>query len=203
MIINRSEIKRLLAKKGISITQVSQMIDVDRQKLANWLHRGKIPDSHIDKYNELSSILNMNNELATSLITEVSEEIPYYDIDVAAGNSSMFGELLSQEPDGYYKIPGLNSGMVVNVFGDSMATKITPGSKIAISKVNDYSFFNFGAIHVVVTKEQRLLKYLRRHDDPDMFLLLSENNEYDPIDIPKKSVLELWILDKVLWSARD
>lgn len=185
-------------------------IGLSQSSIALWIRDGVIPDKHVDylrdklgaEFDECIDPESVVNE-PPATYRKKPKGTPYYDIDVTAGDFSSIDAIIDRAPTEYYDIPGMRSDAIVNVFGDSMDAAIKSGDKIAISKITDNSFYNFGAIYVVVTKEQRLLKYLKAHPSDKHFLLVSENEFYDPIEIPRKKVLELWIVDQILRKARN
>jgi len=212
MNINGLKLNYLLSKNNLSQTDISKMLGLSHSAINLWIKKNQIPNKHIEFMTELIGdefkecfIDPENNIKEHSPIYGKLEKkgTPFYDIDVFAGNTGDFESIMREEPAEYYSIPHMSSDMIVRVNGDSMDGIIKSGDKIAITKITDRSFYNYGAIYVVVTKEQRLLKYLKAHEMEKNFLLLSHNKFYDPIVIPKKSVLELWIVDEVLSKRRN
>ena len=62
--------------------------------------------------------------------------------------------------------------------------------------MGNISIIEFGQVFVIVTAEQRMVKYVRRHPTrpDDMVLLRSHNNHYDDIDLPKEKITNLLIV---------
>ena len=42
------------------------------------------------------------------------------------------------------------------------------------------------------------IKYIRKHDNPDRVILRSENKEYDDIEIEKKEICDLFIVENII-----
>lgn len=210
MNIKGLDFKHLIDRKKIKQNSLAEKLGVSHSAIGNWIKNNRIPDGRLE---ELKSIIGVEFETcfideSLAIVTDPQLDkndnlIPYYSVDVLAGNSGTFDQILASSPTDYYQLPSSSSDMVVDVYGDSMVDRIYSGDKIAISRLNDTSFFNYGAVHVIVTKEQRLLKYLKKHENPSKLKLVSQNEFYDTIEIPKKSILEIWIVDEILRKARN
>ena len=213
MKVNGLIFSNLLRLKKIKQKDIAKILKVTPASISLWGQTNRIPDKHLvmlkkiigEGFEEclIDPLTIFTEELPIAEEVQNMSRTPYYDVDVFAGDTVNFDELLQKEPLNYFSIPHLNSDMIVNVHGDSMHNVIKSGDKIALTKIIDRSFYNYGAVHVIITKEQRLLKYLKAHNSDKNFLLLSHNDFYDPIVIPKKSVLELWIVDEVLSKLRN
>lgn len=124
---------------------------------------------------------------------------PVYDIDVTAG----FGELSRMFTDeriiGRLDMPQINPECpIVRVSGDSMSPRINNGSFISIRPIGSGSPLFWGQIYVVVMEDYRMVKFVRRHPDPDMIILHSANPAYDDMEIPRRSVLQFYIVESIL-----
>jgi phage repressor protein C with HTH and peptisase S24 domain len=124
-------------------------------------------------------------------------KVPYYDIDVTAGNVQLFQEN-NQMPADYFTVPKeiQDVDFCFKVRGDSMYDKILPGAIVFVKQIFDISVIEYGQVFVVITEEQRMVKYVRRHlTNPDeMFVLKSHNNHYDDIDLPKDKITNLLLV---------
>ena len=56
----------------------------------------------------------------------------------------------------------------------------------------------WGQIYVVQLEEYRMIKYIRRHADPSMVILHSDNPAYDDMDVPRADIRALYIVEAVL-----
>ena len=81
-----------------------------------------------------------------------------------------------------------------------MQPLIYSGDRIVIRKIESWDYFNYGQVYLIITNEYRLIKRVRRHpkDEENLILLRSENKEYDDIDLPKKEILYLYLVENVL-----
>jgi phage repressor protein C with HTH and peptisase S24 domain len=128
---------------------------------------------------------------------DISGKVPYYDIDVTAGNVQLFQDN-TQIPSDYYTVPKeiQDVDFCFKVRGDSMYDKILPGAIVFVKQIMDISVIEFGQVFIVITEEQRMVKYVRRHPirPDDMVVLRSHNNNYDDIDLLKEKITNLLLV---------
>ncbi|WP_302064141.1 S24 family peptidase, partial [uncultured Duncaniella sp.] len=87
---------------------------------------------------------------------------------------------------------------LVKVRGDSMSPRINNGGYVAIRPIRDPRNIFWGQIYVVQLDEYRLIKYIRRHNDPDMVILHSDNPAYDDMDVDRRDIRALYIVEAIL-----
>lgn len=110
--------------------------------------------------------------------------IPVYDIDVAAGITEMSREYTRENVKGYIMLPDFNPNWVaVRAQGDSMAPLIDNGAFVVFLPENDLGNIVWGQIYVVVMENRRVVKFVRRHQNPEYLILKSKNEEYDSMDV--------------------
>ncbi|WP_312554942.1 LexA family transcriptional regulator [Empedobacter brevis] len=146
---------------------------------------------NIEEFTESSQKKNLVNTPILDSKNQLFKSIPFYDINVSAGNIVFLddGLLKDKEPDDWFDIPkSVDADIAFPTYGHSMSPVITNGDKVAYKFITDWSFFNYGMKYMIVTDEQRMVKYLRKHEKEEFILLESENPEYDPIDMPISSV---------------
>lgn len=128
------------------------------------------------------------------------EGIPVYDVDATAGASSGRSDLFSSENIvGWVNLPNMSPNCrIVRVSGDSMAPVIMDGDFIAVREVSNPSQVYWGQIYVVQLDDFRVVKYVRRHTDPNMVVLRSENPNYDDMDVRRTDIHEMLLVQHVL-----
>lgn len=125
--------------------------------------------------------------------------VPVYDVDVTAGCRSLEQIFSETRPVGMMNIPELPADThVVKVRGDSMSPRICNGGYVAIRRIRDPRNIFWGQMYVVQLEEYRLVKYLRRHSDPSMVILHSDNPAYDDMDVARTDICALYIVEAVL-----
>lgn len=124
---------------------------------------------------------------------------PIYDIDVTAGSRELSREFTADRIIGSMHVPQLSAdSVIVRVNGDSMEPEVPDGAFVAIRTISDTDVVFWGQIYVVVLDDYRMVKYLRRHKDPDMVVLHSANPQYDDIELPRSKIRNLFMVEAVL-----
>lgn len=139
-------------------------------------------------------------ELPEPIVPEpLAEGTPVYDLDVTAGCRSLESLLGEQRPVGRISIPGVAfDSHIVKVHGDSMQPRIVNGGYVAIRPIRDMRNIFWGQIYVVELEDYRMVKYLRRHPDPQMVILHSDNPAYDDMDVPRTDIRKLYLVETIL-----
>jgi len=125
---------------------------------------------------------------------------PVYDVDATAGSTSGRNELFSSDNIvGWVNLPNMSPNCrIVRVSGDSMSPVIEDGDFIAVRELSNPSQIYWGQIYVVQLDDFRLVKYIRRHTDPNMVVLRSENPNYDDMDVRRADIHEMLLVQHVL-----
>ena len=183
------------------LTGNGQMLKSDVQKTL--VHASDASSESIDsqdKYNNNFRIVKIDEPTKyTEKIIE-SQKIPLYDVSAAAGYGS-FDDMISQEKVvGEYVVPDFRSiDWMIYVKGSSMYPKYSSGDIIACRVLHESKFIQWGKVYVIVTREQGILvKRLKRSDNSDCILAVSDNTTYDPFDIPKDEVLGIALVVGVI-----
>ena len=87
---------------------------------------------------------------------------------------------------------------VVRVSGDSMSPVIRNGDYIAVRELTNFQQIFWGQIYVVLLDDYRLVKYIRRHENPAMVILRSENRNYDDMEIRRADIRELMFVQHII-----
>ena len=125
---------------------------------------------------------------------------PVYDIDVTAGCRELSREFTDDRVIGRVSLPQLDPEYpVVRVSGDSMAPKIANGGFISIRPISDGAPIFWGQIYVVLLEDYRMVKYVRKHPtDPTLVLLHSENPQYDDIEVSRRDIKALYLVETII-----
>ena len=210
MKINKDLIKLLIKKKSMKQKDVAAMIGVSPQDFNNWMFRGIFP--HYNKLEELAKILDAD---VTTLYTDSDaldpvgiygkkigftpdDLVPFYEIDPHIGLSALWSDSNANQPKDYVYIPGLNADFVFPYYGKGMAPQLESGDAIALRKVSDLSFFNYGNLHAIATKEQVIVRYLNKSEHKQMIRLSTQNEDIDDIELPQSSVKALFSVVSII-----
>lgn len=141
-------------------------------------------------------------EISESAITETKRKgALIYDIDATCGLSGRDIEFTDEKVIGSIDAPEINpDSKIIFATGDSMLPLIASGDRVVIRKIESWDYFNYGQVYLIITNEYRLIKRVRRHpkDSDNLILLRSENPDYDDIDLPKREIIHLFIVENIL-----
>ena len=124
-----------------------------------------------------------------------------YDIDATCGLSGRDIEFTDEKVIGSIDAPEINpDSKIIFATGDSMLPLIASGDRVVIRKIESWDYFNYGQVYLIIKNEYRLIKRVRRHpkDSDNLILLRSENPDYDDIDLPKREIIHLFIVENIL-----
>lgn len=139
------------------------------------------------------------NDGLQALSVDCVSGTPVYDIDVTAGSLELSREFTSDRVIGFVNIPEVRPGTaIVRVNGDSMTPTISDGAFVAIRPVSDLSCIFWGQIYVVVLDDFRMVKHIRRHENPEKVILRSDNPMYDDMEIDRDKIRKLYVVESIL-----
>ena len=217
-----SRIKYLMKEMGVRQVQFAKRIGVDTSNLSKYLNAHMpLSESFLNRI-----VVNLGvskewllngtdlpfgktpvridaTEGRMALINQTGESgggTPVYDVDATAGAASGRNELFSSENIvGWVNLPNMSPHCrIVRVSGDSMAPVIQDGDFVAVCEVSNLNQIYWGQIYVVQLDDFRVVKYLRRHTDPNMVVLRSENPNYDDMDVRRSDIHEMLLVQHVL-----
>jgi phage repressor protein C with HTH and peptisase S24 domain len=101
---------------------------------------------------------------------------------------------------GHVNLPNVSpNAVIIRANGDSMEPHIHDGDWIAVREVVNLNVLYYEQVYLVITNEYRLLKYLRRDEDEQHYIILrSDNKNYDDIRLPKAEIKHLFIVENIL-----
>ncbi len=209
MRINKKLIKELVRKKSFKQKEIAVKIGVNPQDWNNWMFRGIFP--HYNKLEILADILDINvnsllepdvSEPTSNYIAPVAikpeEFIPFYDIEAQTDISHFWTDESSLAPKDYVYLPGLKANFVFPFYGKGMEPNLSNGNWLALRRINDLSFFNYGNLHLIVTKEQLIVRFIKKSEMEGHIILSTQNNSDDEISLPKKSVKALFMVVTII-----
>lgn len=210
-------IKYLMREMGMKQVQFAQRLGVDTSNMSKYLNAHMpLSESFLNRI-----VVNLGvskewlldgtdlpfgktpvpaNSEASPALLSAGAGTPVYDVDVTAGSASGRNELFASENIvGWVNLPNMSSNCrIVRVSGDSMAPVINDGDFVAVREVSNPGQIYWGQIYVVQLDDFRLVKYLRRHTDPNMVVLRSENPNYDDMDVRRSDIHEMLLVQHIL-----
>lgn len=137
----------------------------------------------------------------SSISEDVRKGALIYNIDGTCGTDGRALEFSNEKIIGSIDTPEINpNSQIIFASGDSMHPLIYSGDRIVVRKIESWEFFNYGQVYLIITNEYRLIKRIRKHptDEENTIVLRSENNNYDDINLPRKEILYLYLVENIL-----
>ncbi len=212
-----ARIKYLIKEMGLRQVQFAERIGVDTSNLSKYLN------AHMPLSDSFLNRLVVNLGVSKEWLLEgtdlpfaktpvqidaeggavaggAASGTPVYDVDATAGVASGRAELFANENIiGWVNLPNMSPNCrIVRVSGDSMAPVINDGDFIAVREVSNLSQIYWGQIYLVQLDDFRVVKYVRRHSDPNMVVLRSENPNYDDMDVMRSDIHEMLLVQHIL-----
>ncbi len=211
-------IRHLMSVLKINQAQLARRIDINPSNLSKYLS-GRLPinDSLINRI-----VVNLGvslrwlsdgadvpfaSEHPLAVIDEdepiavrpTQQGVPVYDIDVTAGCLQLSRMLTQDRIRGYVDLPQLDTGcIIVGVSGDSMEPVLRNGGFVSIRPITNMRNIFWGRIYVVVMEDYRMVKYLRRNDDPSKITLRSANPNYDDMEVDRADIQGLFLVEAII-----
>jgi len=134
------------------------------------------------------------------LAQKPNEGLPLIPIKAVAGvlQSGEHGYAIMEYECERYIIPLLErmgAQFYIEVRGDSMMPTYKPGDILGYRAVplNDI-FFQWNKVYLCVTKQEPLLKRVKKGSDNDHIMLVSDNDFYEPFEIHRTQLLAVAIV---------
>lgn len=161
-----------------ALMNIKQTFDID----ANWLLTG-----------EGNMFLNKTSIPVTLEPTSL-HAVPFYNQPVSAGPLGILTYSNgATEPDGYIDIEIFRRcDAVLPVTGVSMEPEIHSGDLVGLRKLECYNweYIQTGKIYMIITHEDRMIKYISKADDSEYIICSSPN--YHDFKVRKDDILEIY-----------
>lgn len=140
-------------------------------------------------------VIEHNSEAILALPGD-SDAIPLLETSVEAGFMKGFGDPQITNRLKHYIVPRFKGAdFLAYVSGDSMVDKYFPGDIVGCKLIEDPTFFQWGRVYVLDTRQGGVIKKLMPSDLEDHVKAVSFNiEEYPPFDIPKSEILKVSIV---------
>ena len=214
-------IKFLIKELNYKQADFARRIDVDTSNLSKYLN-GRLPvsDSLINRIVVNLGVSKQWLEEGTDLpfaksappamvqlpvatIGNPVQEItgtPVYDIDVTAGALPRSRMFTDDQIVGYINLPDVGGAgqRIVKVNGDSMSPVIQNGDYVVLRELTNLQYIYWGHIYVVLLDDYRMLKYVRKNEDPRLVTLRSANPAYDDMEIVRSDIREMMLVQQII-----
>ena len=169
-------------KKGgaIGTDKLENILSVYSDISPNWLLTGK------------GDMLRNTTELTP---TKDGTGIPLIPVEAMAGCFTGSQTILLQECDRYVVPAFKNADFLIYVRGDSMQPRYYSGDMVACKMLSPTDlFFQWGKVYVLDTDQGALIKKVEQGTDDETITLVSENENYKPFLLPRRSVYHIAIV---------
>lgn len=194
------DLKLFRDKNGLSQKDAAEYFGCTQSFISQIERKDRpLPGDYISKAKADKNLLwNFPEEKKDGITNTNGIGIPYYNIDVTATLTESFSDI-AEEPEFYVDFKPFNDCTAYfTVFGDSMYPMITHGEIIAVKKVDNPEYIQYGEAYLVVTNAEtnnmRTIKLIRKHEKEDMIILRPANPNFDEMVIPRHTILKLYII---------
>jgi repressor LexA len=85
--------------------------------------------------------------------------------------------------------------LAMRVSGHSMYPKYCNGDIVVCKRIFNHNYLPYGEPHLIVMSDCSLLKFVHPHPtDKSMYLLRSANEKFEPMEIKRSDVLEVYLV---------
>lgn len=141
-------------------------------------------------------------EISESDIREnVFEGTLVYNIDATCGPVNRDIDFTEEIVIGSVNLPEIDkNSKIVFASGESMTPLISNGDRIVIREIENKDLIYYGQIYLILTNEYRMVKFIRKHstNDKEYVLLKSKNPDFDDIELSRKEIKRLFIIENIL-----
>lgn len=178
---------RQLLAAGVVTTkkEFAQLLGVNDKGLSSAMNGSQkhLTDSLVSK------AVRLLNEMTTSPASE-PHTVPIVPFAVRGGALQGFSEGVEEWECERITSPVRGAELAFEVTGDSMAPGFPAGARVLLKRVK--SVIAWGEVHVIDTVDGPVLKRIDQTDDPDVFILRSDNPAYQPIRIDRGDIRGVW-----------
>ncbi len=212
MKITQSDISQRMKRKDS--TYISKVLNGVRECsldfLEDFIHA--FPEFNLNyiKYNQ-GPIFISDENAASNIISEPMNA--FYDTNKSNGSSNIQQQIaplmvynleeqsskILTKSEGVLSFPGSQTcDFAVRVHGEAMRGAICNGGSIAVKQI-DKNILPFGHIFLIRTEHFDMVRYVRKGSDNKLVKLYAHNNhDFDDFEIPLESILEIFLVHKIL-----
>ena len=208
MILDR--IKEYIDFKGIPVSRFEKSIGMSNASFGKSLKSGgaigtdKL-ENILTTYTDLSAewLLTGEGRMLRGGNKDDKKELPLLPFDAVAGfmaNNIPDSFAFSEETYSVPEFTARGADFAIRVCGDSMQPKYNNGDILACRKIDEMTFFQWGKVYVMDTRQGALVKKVfPDNNNPDNILCVSENKEdFPPFTLPKAEIRSISIVVGVI-----
>ena len=165
--------------------EFADLVGVTRSTMSSAMNENEraLTDSLVAK------AMKIANEL-TSRVQSPDYTVPIVPYAVRGGALQGFSEGVEEWECERITSPIRGAELAFEVTGDSMSPGFPAGTRVLLKRVK--SVIAWGEVHVIDTVDGPVLKRIDQTEDPDTFILRSDNPAYQPIRIGREDIRGVW-----------
>ena len=163
----------------------------------------KYPDLYLEGlFSGKGEMLKSGNTNTETSKEESVKGIPLVNATAIGGYGNNVFSFEERDVKDYYVIPKFKHKQVdfmIEVEGSSMYPKYNSGDVVACRIIKERNFIQWNKTHVIATREQGIIiKRIKPSDAPNSLLMVSDNESYDPFNVPEEEIEGLAIVVGVI-----
>lgn len=163
----------------------------------------KYPDLNLEwLFSGKGEMLKSGNTNTEASKEESVKGIPLVNATAIGGYGNNVFSFEERDVKDYYVIPKFKHKQVdfmIEVEGSSMYPKYNSGDVVACRIIKERNFIQWNKTHVIATREQGIIiKRIKPSDVPNSLLMISDNESYDPFNVPEEEIEGLAIVVGVI-----
>ena len=163
----------------------------------------KYPDLNLEwLFSGKGEMLKTENTKTETSKEESVKGIPLVNATAIGGYGNNVFSFEERDVKDYYVIPKFKYKQVdfmIEVEGSSMYPKYNSGDVVACRIIKERNFIQWNKTHVIATREQGIIiKRIKPSDAPNSLLMVSDNESYDPFNVPEEEIEGLAIVVGVI-----
>jgi len=186
---NGSFSAQLKNNKTIGVDKIENILQIYQEINPIWLLTGK--GSMLREVSEPDRIVV---EKATNFSLELKQEhqLPVLEPEAVGGFGNNAFSFSEQDVTDYYVIPDFDKrkvDFIIRLTGHSMEPKFLHGDKLACKIIKENSFIEWNKPHIIATRDRGfILKRIRKSSNDLNMLMVSEDPNYEPFEVPKEEI---------------
>ena len=190
-----SRMRSFLSENGISMSEAAERLGVSQQAVSNQLSGRKLGPNVARNWADafgfrVEYLLTGEGPAMEGEDVPPADSVPIVPYAVRGGALQGFSEGVEEWECERITSPVRGAEIAFEVTGDSMAPGFPAGTRVLLKRVK--SVIAWGEVHVIDTVDGPVLKRIDQGDDPDTFLLRSDNPAYQPIRIAREDIRGVW-----------
>ena len=182
-----NDIYRQLLNAGVVTTkkEFAQMLGVNDKGLSSAMNGS---ERHLTESLVAKAVRLLNEKVTEDVLT--ADTVPIVPYAVRGGALQGFSEGVEEWECERITSPIRGAELAFEVTGDSMSPGFPAGTRVLLKRVK--SVIAWGEVHVIDTVDGPVLKRIDQTEDPDTFILRSDNPAYQPIHIGREDIRGVW-----------